>query len=375
MIIDNVHNVWNNLNNMKKKFFFTVLFHMFYLSSCQNQDFTYKTPPADLLIYKSYVPVNNKNAIDLTQFLSKKIKISNYDFTDDLQQLISKYKNVILPPYTMLINDKGLSIPKGARIYFLKETVIKMKPTAATHFDMLKVYDVSDVQIYNAQLVGDRKRHTGTTGEWAAGIGIRNSTNVIIRYGKISDTWGDGIFIGSENGGVSTDIQVLDLNIDNARRNGISLTSGNNILIQNITISNTNGTMPMCGVDIEPSLPQEELISIKFKNIVTFNNLNGGFNVNTNMFSSDEKNYNKKVSITIEKHKDYSSQTSFGYSIDADNRKYKPSGYILYKDGVSSNPKNLVYWKTPQPKNIKVSVENFTIFKENSKKILHDENF
>lgn len=360
---------------MKKNFFFTVLLHIFSLISCQNSDFAYKTPPTDLLMYKSYVDVDHKNAIDLTPFLSKKIKISNYDFTDDLQQLILKYKNVILPPYTMFINDKGLSIPKGARIYFSKETVLKMKPTAATHFDMLKIYDVSDVQIYNAKLVGDRKVHKGTTGEWGSGIGIRNSTNVIIRYGKISDTWGDGIFIGSENGGVSTDIKVLDFNIDNARRNGISLTSGNNILVQNITISNTNGTLPMCGVDIEPSLPEEELIAIKFKNIITFNNLNGGFNVNTNMFSSDDKNYNKKVSITIEQHKDYSSKISFAYSIDANNRRYKPSGYILYKDGISNNPGNSVYWKTPQQKNIKFSVENLTIFKENSKKILHDENF
>lgn len=360
---------------MKKKFFFTVLFHMFYLISCQNSDFVYKRPSAELLMYKSYIAVDNKNAIDLTPFLSKKNKILNYDFTDDLQQLILKYKNVILPPYTMLINDKGLSIPKGARIYFSKGTVIKMKPTSATHFDMLRIYDVSDVQIYNAKLVGDRKIHTGTKGEWGAGIGIRNSTNVIIRYGNISDTWGDGIFIGSENGGVSTDIKVSDLNIDNARRNGISLTSGNNILIQNITISNTNGTLPMCGVDIEPSLPAEELTAIKFKNIITFNNLSGGFNVNTNMFSNDEINYNKKVSITIEGHKDYSSKISFSYSIDADNRKYKPSGYVLYKDGISNNPGNLVYWKTPQQKNIKFSVENLTIFKENSKKILHDENF
>ena len=344
--------------------------------SGQVNSYRYIKIPDNLFSYRSFVTVKmDVNTRDLSIDLSKYKSIKNYDYTRELQNLINRYKKVKLPPYIMLINDSGISIPSNARVYFSKGTVLKMKSSHKTHFDALKIYDVKDVQIYNATIIGDKKTHLGTQGEWAAGIGIRNSTDVIVQYGNISDTWGDGVFIGSENGGVSKNIKVSDLNIDNARRNGISLTSGNNVLVQNVTISNTSGTMPMCGIDIEPSLPEEELINIKFNNITTFNNANVGFSINTNMFSSPNKDYKKKVSILIENHRDYDSPISMGYSIDANDFRYKPTGIIIYKNGISNNSTHSPYWKTSQKKGIKFSVQNFTIKKGNTKKIFHDENF
>lgn len=353
--------------------FFILVLSGFNLANCQTYSFVYQKPAANLKQYKGFFDVNSLDAIYLGPFLKGKEKIKNFDFTADLQNLINIHKKVVLPPYTLLINDKGIKIPSGARIYFSPGTVIKMKPTAATHFDMLRIYDVEDIEIYNARLIGDRKSHKGTAGEWAAGIGIRNSSRVLIKYADISDTWGDGIFIGSESGGVSKQITIEDVNIDFARRNGLSITSGENIYLKNFLISNTSGTAPMCGVDIEPSLPQEYLININLRNFVTYNNENGGMNINTSVLNDEQP---RTVSISIDGHTDINSAIAFSYSINANDLSgRKINGSITYRNVKWINPRRMNYWKTPNNKKIKVRLENVEINSKDQKSILNDQNF
>ena len=81
---------------------------------------------------------------------------------------------------------------------------------------------------------------------------IRNSKNIIIEGFELKDIGGDGIIIlGTTNKG-SENIKVNNCLINNARRNGISLTGGIfNINIINTEIKNTIGTDPQYGIDIE----------------------------------------------------------------------------------------------------------------------------
>ena len=345
-------------------------------TSCQSHTFQYKDVPTGLL-QKTYSPINNfePGTVDLQTKIKRHTDSSTHDDTHLLQSLISKYKKVVLPPWPIYINDSGLSIPSGARIYFAKGSKIIMLPSDKTHFDIIKIYDVKDVKIYNANIEGERSSHRGITGEWAAGIGIRNSTDIELRYGNIKNTWGDGLFVGSESGGVSKNVAISNFNIDNARRNGISLTSGINVKFDSITISNTNGTAPECGVDIEPSLPSEYLDAISFADITTFNNSNSGFNINPNVFSSKDKNLNKKLDIAVLRHRDYGSAFGFSYSIDANDFPYKPAGQIIYKDGFSSAARRDAVWKTSNSKKINVLVDNFVVETNTGRKKLNDKNF
>lgn len=359
-----------------KKVLFIFLLVMTYCVNGHATPYTYQSPPASLLSYKGFVEVKMEaGTVDISSALATAQRSKNFDYTQTLQTLINKYKKVRLPGVQMFINDNGLSIPSGARIYFSKGTVLKMLPSRKTHFDALKIYDVQDVQIYNAVIEGDKLEHLGNTGEWAAGIGLRNAQNVVLKYGSVKNTWGDGVFIGSESGGVSRNITLSNFNIDNARRNGISITSGIDVLVSQVTISNTAGTAPECAVDIEPSLPSEELKNIQLTDVITFNNRNGGINVNTNALSSHTTNHRKVVSITIDRHRDYQSNYSFGYSIEAEGARFQPSGVVLYRDSYSENPRAYYYWKTPQKKTINYQVKNFRGIMGNAQKSINDQNF
>lgn len=348
---------------MKKVLFIYLVLMIFWVRG-QSVLYTYQLPPATVLSYQKFIEVNTEvGTIDLGPALATAQRNKNYDYTEILQSLINKYKKVRLPGIKMLINDKGLSIPTGARIYFSNGTVLKMKPSAKTHFDALKIYDVQDVQIYNAVIEGDKPEHLGKTGEWAAGISLRNAENVILKYGSIKNTWGDGIFIGSESGGVSRNISLSYFNIDNARRNGLSITSGIDVNVNHLTISNTTGTAPSCGIDIEPSLYAEELQRIALSDITTFNNATAGLAINTGNFETNEQKKRKEVTIQIKNFTDIGSWRGIVTSLNSNNRQVIPYGTIdfqniLLKDNVTLD----YFFATANKFNLKLSFSGYRIF-------------
>jgi hypothetical protein len=87
------------------------------------------------------------------------------------------------------------------------------------------------------------------------------------------------------------------------RRQGITIISGNKIFLENIIISNTKGVLPSAGVDIEPNDKNNILKEIYIKNITTLNN--GGAGIQIGLQKLD--NRKNKISIKVLKHKDYSS--------------------------------------------------------------------
>lgn len=369
------------------KIYFSIIFIFFFIQYFFTQSFSYKEPP--LWLKKATISNLNytlpSNVIYIETKLPKSYsKAGNVDYTKIIQAVLNEYDFVVFPDFPVLINDNGLYLKSNSKIYFQKNSKIITTPSIAEKkdleniknwYDIIRVYNKKNIEIFGANIVGDRKQHKGNKGEWGAGIAIKNSENIKIYNAKISNTWGDGIFVGSEDGGISKNIYIYNSIIDEARRNGISITSGLNVYVDSTLISNTHGTDPSCGIDIEPSWYKDIIENINLTNIYTYNNANTGIAINTNAFSSNERDYKKYISIRILRHKDYQSNVSFGYSIDALNTKYKPKGNIIYKDSYSENPRWNYYWKTPQNKSIIYSVQNFNGVKGNSKKTINDENF
>ena len=60
-------------------------------------------------------------------------------------------------------------------------------------------------------------------------------------------------------------------------RQGISVISVVNMLAENCTMMNTNGTSPAHGVDFEPDVPTERLANITFRRCSSINNQGAGF--------------------------------------------------------------------------------------------------
>ncbi|MFH6944320.1 right-handed parallel beta-helix repeat-containing protein [Flavobacterium sp. FlaQc-50] len=354
---------------MKITLFLKTVFFCFFISNIANaQDYVYATPPKLLVkkYYKGYQKyVFPKNAYYLEKSLpTNPNKKATVDYTNKLQDAINKYSVVVMPNFPILINSKGLFIPSNRKIYFNQNSIILFKgPAIGRLNDIIKIYNASNVKVYNANIIGSRNEKSDQKGEWSAGICILNSSNIEINNFQIKDTWGDGVFVGSEDGNVSSNVVVKNGFIDRARRDGISITSADNLLVDSVFISNTFGTLPMSGIQIEPSLHKETIKNINLSNIYTYNNP-GGIVVNLQSFSI-KKSAQKEVAIKVLNYTDEGSNYSFGTSINDDESIKNPMGTITISNAVFKNPKKDFYWRNSSKYEVKVIFNKIKKYKNN----------
>lgn len=224
------------------------------------------------------------------------------DWTNAIQTAIDTHTNVFVPDGEFLVDAlKSLKLKSGTKLVLSKKTVLKAKPNNSAHSAIIKVIDVTGVSITGGKLVGDKKEHLGTTGEWGMGIDMRGSTDVYVADIEINDCWGDGVYIGTTvTQNYCKDVLIERFKMDNNRRQGISLISAKNLTIRNGYISNTSGVQPMDGMDIEPNYNHEFLEDIKIIDVTTENN--GGSGIKFFMANLDETS--APVSITVVRHND-----------------------------------------------------------------------
>lgn len=178
---------------------------------------------------------------------------------------------VYIPDGKYLINvDTPLKLKSNVNLNLADNATLKAKPTTSDTYAVVKIGNVSNVEITGGNIVGERDEHLGTGGEWGHGISITGSNNIHVADVSVSDCWGDGIYIGSNTvQNYCSNIVIERFKIDRARRNGISLISGKDVTISDGVISNTNGTKPQCGIDIEPNNTSEFLQDILLDNVQT----------------------------------------------------------------------------------------------------------
>ena len=125
---------------------------------------------------------------------------------------------------------------------------------------IIQVYDKSNVSLYNIKLVGDFKTHkfsSEKSDEWNHGIKIAGSSNVNVINANISYCVGDGIDIidSYDAHNVPKNIIIKDCILDNNGRQGISIESGDTVLVNHCIITNTSRikhVYPGAAIDIEP---------------------------------------------------------------------------------------------------------------------------
>ena len=128
--------------------------------------------------------------------------------------------------------------------------------------------------------------------QWRAALRITHSRNVCVEGLRMEQSGGDGITIGrgSEN------ITVRGCTCDGNHRQGISLTDGENILIEDTILSNTGGTNPQAGIDIEPDLNYERLVNISLRNCLSRGNVGNGFE----LYLGKLDDTSKPISVSFE---------------------------------------------------------------------------
>lgn len=148
---------------------------------------------------------------------------------------------------------------------------ISLAPNDFKHYYILNVKGKNINIRGRGSIIGDRRLHTGSDGQWGMGINLKGAVNTTISGLTIKDCWGDCIYVG----GMSKNVLIEKCTLDGGRRQGISITKANGVTIRNSTITNVSGTNPQYAIDVEPNR-RDSVDNVKIEN-VTIKDCEGGF--------------------------------------------------------------------------------------------------
>lgn len=191
------------------------------------------------------------------------INIDNKKNLQNLVRLSSEdiKNNVYVEGGSFYSSKKGclLDLRSNTDVYFSNAS-INILDNDDIRECILQIYDKSNVNLHNVKLVGDFKTHkfsSGKSDEWNHGIKIAGSSNVNVINANISYCVGDGIDLidSYDEHNVCKNITIKDCILDNNGRQGISIESGDNVLVDHCIITNTSRiklVSPGAAIDIEP---------------------------------------------------------------------------------------------------------------------------
>jgi hypothetical protein len=164
--------------------------------------------------------------------------------------------------------------------------------------------------------------------EWRHALSIRSCENVRVFGLTLASSGGDGIYLGVAKRGVpNSNIHIKDVVCVDNYRQGISVISAENVLMENVVMRDTSGTPPMAGIDFEPNDPTEVLSNIVMRNCVVQNNSGDGFAFYLHNLNSTSR----PISIRLEGCRSIGNRRSV--SISVGNSKEKTvSGVIEFVD-------------------------------------------
>jgi hypothetical protein len=111
--------------------------------------------------------------------------------------------------------------------------------------------------------------------EWRMGIALRGCRHVLIEGLRVESSGGDGFYIDSGPGlDWSEDVTLRNCAAFDHHRQGLSVISALNLLVENCAFSNTWGTAPEAGIDFEPDNEKQRLVNCVVRNC-SFENNNG----------------------------------------------------------------------------------------------------
>ena len=119
---------------------------------------------------------------------------------------------------------------------------------------------------YNARLrmrKGDYQGPAYKKAEWRMTLDFAGCTNLLIEGLTLESSGGDGIYIGASNEQPwCKHVVIRNVTCWNHHRQGISVISAVNLLIERCIMAGTRGTAPEAGIDLEPNQAIEKLVNV-----------------------------------------------------------------------------------------------------------------
>ena len=189
---------------------------------------------------------------------------------------------VLVPAGDYLIDPvRSIRLRSRMCLQLAPDAVLRAIPNGERQAAVLYLEKIADVEISGGQIVGERDRHLVQTGEWGHGIRFRGASRVTVRGVRISNCWGDGICMGGADEHQRTpseDVVIVGVTCTGNRRQGLSIGRTRMVRVYDSEFSDTAGTAPQFGIDIEPDRPGDAQ-DVRIENCIVRNNKGGGIQV------------------------------------------------------------------------------------------------
>lgn len=233
--------------------------------SCKNKAFDHVTVKGTWMVPEIstalFVDLNYENSLRDVMALS----------SSNIQNTIK-----ILPGNYLVkaLKDGGkcLIIPSNTEL--ILDGTITLVPNNYTSYSILYLSGEHIAVSGYGTIKGDKHMHTGSKGEWGAGVDIMNAIDVTVSNITVRDCWGDCIYVGDN----SRNVLIKGCTLIHGRRQGISITSANGVTVRKCKISDVGGTDPEYAIDIEPN--RGKTVNNILIEDVTVKNCKGGFMAN-----------------------------------------------------------------------------------------------
>ncbi len=269
--------------------FIGFLLSLFFIS-CEKSDSTDDTDTSEQTIPEPFVvigPMDPISNIPYSEIPNREyiIELDRWDIpnnrtepiktTDNINAAITwaveeGYGIIRLPAGEYLIGKYGngayqAGIELASNMAFLldKDAIIEMDSNDKWNSCAITITNQQNVLISGGTVKGDRETHIyvprPSDGSDAHDEGHcicvqTRSENITIENMVLKDGTGDGIFLIAQDTNLDSQVKNINIfhnNIDNNRRQGISVVGARDVLIEDNEIHHTNGTSPQHGIDIE----------------------------------------------------------------------------------------------------------------------------
>lgn len=113
--------------------------------------------------------------------------------------------------------------------------------------------------------------------EWRMCLDFVGCSNIRVEGVSLEESGGDGIYLGAtDKQPWCADVIIRDVQCRNHHRQGISVISAVNLLIENCTLTGTRGTAPQAGIDLEPNSENEKMTNVVVRNCTMADNAGAG---------------------------------------------------------------------------------------------------
>ncbi len=185
----------------------------------------------------------------------------------------------------------------------------------------------------------DYMRAPYSDAQWRHTLQIRGSRNIKVLGLELRKSGGDGIYIGTGNkdleGSInySKDIYIKDVILNDHYRQGISVISAENLLIEDSIIVNTYGHSPEAGIDFEPNNNTQRLVNCIVRNNEITNNSGSGILIYITQLDNDTL----PVSILLDSNIIQDNKRSFYIG----GMGQKPHGEIIFSNNIMDFRKHI----------------------------------